>query len=244
MKIPHLVLDSVSKSIDGRQVLDEISLKVPGRKTLAVIGPSGSGKSTLLRTMNRLIEIDYGRIFLRGRSITSINTVTLRRRVGFVPQVPAMFEGKVYHNLRYGLELQGRTDKSPIYSALDDAGLDRSFLYRDASKLSVGEQQRVAIARTLTLQPEVLLLDEPTSALDDRIARRFEATIKRLKKARGLTIVWITHDLAQARRVGDLIAVLEAGRITQVGSVDEVFTRSTKHRNRTDPHSCCRGGVE
>ena len=241
MKAPHLILNDVRKSIDGRQVLDGVTLKVPGRRTLAIIGPSGSGKSTLLRSINRLIEMDSGSIFLRGRSIRSIDPVILRRRVGLVPQVPSMFEGRVHNNLRYGLDLQNRYRKDRIMSALADSGLDRSFLYRDARKLSVGEQQRVAIARTLTLQPEVLLMDEPTSALDERLTRRLESTIKRMQRSRGLTIVWITHDLTQAKRVGDLIAVLKAGRITQFGSVDEVFSRSTKHRGKAHGHECCRG---
>jgi ABC-type multidrug transport system ATPase subunit len=239
----HLELRNVSKILGGREVLRNISFALPRKRSIAVIGSSGSGKSTLLRAINRLIEIDGGAIYLFGQDTSLLGPISLRRTVVLVPQKPEMFPGSVYKNLRYAMDLKSKYDKKKIMNALTDAGLDSSFLYRDAKKLSVGEQQRVAIARALTLEPEVLLLDEPTSALDTKLTRRFEATIKRLKRSRGLSIIWVTHDLAQARRVGDLIAELKKGRLKQFGDVDTILAGSTKHGGHHHPaRGCCIDG--
>jgi putative ABC transport system ATP-binding protein len=190
-----------------------------------------------------LLELDGGAIYLYGQDTSRLKPITLRRKVVLVPQRPEMFPGNVHKNLRFALDLQGRHDRGSILNALADAGLDESFLYRDAGKLSVGEQQRVAIARALTLEPEILLLDEPTSALDVKLTRRFEATIKRLKTARGLTIIWVTHDLAQARRVGDLIAELKKGKLKQFGEKNDIFVVSSKHgSHRHSRRGCCIDG--
>lgn len=231
----------MSKFVGGREVLKNITFSLPRKTAVAVIGPSGSGKSTLLRAVNRLIDIDGGVIFLNGRDTSGYLPVELRRRIGLVLQKPEMFPGSVHRNLRYALDLQDRYDQKLIMRALSDAGLSRSFLFRDAHKLSVGEQQRVAIARTLTLEPELLLLDEPTSAVDEKLAVRFERTIKHFQSTRGLSIIWVTHDLAQARRVGDRIAVLKKGRLIQFGSKDEVFTGTTRHRtHKNSRRGCCK----
>jgi putative ABC transport system ATP-binding protein len=221
-------MENVSKFLAGRSVLENISFELPQGKLLAVIGPSGSGKSTLLRTVNRLIEIDSGRIMISGESIRNKNPVKLRRKIGLVAQTPAMFAGSVHKNIRYGLDLQNRYNKKTVLKALEDAELSSEYLYRNATKLSVGEKQRVAIARTLALEPEVLLLDEPTSALDFKITKRFESTVKHLKASRGLTIIWVTHDLHQAERVGDLGAVIKKGKLKKFGKPSTIFNSSDK----------------
>jgi putative ABC transport system ATP-binding protein len=224
-------MENVSKFLAGRRVLDNISFELPRGKLLAVIGPSGSGKSTLLRTVNRLIEIDSGKILVSGESIRKKNPVKLRRRIGLVAQTPAMFTGSVHKNIRYGLDLQNRYNKKTVLKALEDAELNSEYLFRDASKLSVGEKQRVAIARALVLEPEVLLLDEPTSALDAKITKRFESTIKHLKASRGLTIIWVTHDLRQAERVGDIGAVIQKGKLKKFGKPSTIFSHRNKLRS-------------
>ena len=239
----HLELRNVTKYLGGREVLKNISFALPKSRTVAVIGSSGSGKSTLLRVINRLIEIVSGAVYLYGQDTSQLKTISLRRTVVLVPQKPEMFPGNVHQNLRFALDLQNKYEKNRILNALSDAGLDESFLYRDARKLSVGEQQRVAIARALTLEPEVLLLDEPTSALDEKLTRRFEATIKHLKTNRGLTIIWVTHDLAQARRVGDLIAELKKGRLKQFGEKNKILAGNTRHRSHHHSRrGCCIDG--
>ncbi|UCH90323.1 MAG: phosphate ABC transporter ATP-binding protein [Thermoplasmata archaeon] len=233
-------MDRVSKHLRGRTVLNNISFSLPAGKIMAVIGPSGSGKSTLLRTINRLIEIDSGTIFIYHTSIKKQNPIRIRRKIGLVAQTPAMFEGTVLENIRYGLDLQNKYSKQAVLKALRDAELTTEFLYRKASNLSVGEQQRVAIARALALEPEILLLDEPTAALDSKITRRFEATIKHLKDVRGLTIVWVTHDLAQARRVGDYVGILKRGKLEQFGPASKIFPAATKDHDKAKRGGCCK----
>jgi ABC-type phosphate transport system ATPase subunit len=205
----------IYKNLDGRTVLNNISFKSKPGKILAIVGHSGSGKTTLLKTINRLIELDSGEILLDGESVSNIDPITLRRRVGMVLQIPTMFDGTVKDNIEFGLRLRESNDwtKKRITQALSDAGLTNKFLNRNAQKLSVGEQQRVALARTLVLEPQVLLLDEPTAALDPKMSRKIEATISQLSKSRKLTILWVTHNHAQARRVGDQIGILKNGSL-------------------------------
>jgi len=211
-----LILDSVVKLVDGKRVLDGVSLSIRPKEILAIIGASGTGKSTLLRTINRLTEIDGGHISLDGSPIHHIDPIELRRRIGMVFQLPALFDGTVGANVRYGLELQGISSPERITGAMRAADLPIGCLERDASKLSVGEQQRVSIARALALEPEVLLLDEPTASLDGASTKRIESTIQKLLNKKGLMIIWVTHDRIQAKRVGTRIGLLKDGRIKTI----------------------------
>jgi ABC-type sugar transport system ATPase subunit len=209
-----LRVDNIVKDVDGKRVLDNISFRVNPGQVLALVGHSGSGKTTLLKTINRLIEIDSGEIFLYQQSIKDIDPVILRQRAGMVFQIPTMFDGNVKQNIMFGLKLVDKQiSKKTLLRALQDAGLTEKFLNRNASKLSVGEQQRVAIARALVLEPEVLLLDEPTAALDPKLTYKIENTILHLCKARNLMTLWVSHDHAQARRVGDQLGILKHGII-------------------------------
>lgn len=214
--MPKLVLQGVTKLFGMKKVLDHISLKINEGEAISLIGPSGSGKSTLLRSINRLTDINDGEIPLNDISIYKMDPIVLRQKVCMVFQIPAMFEGSVQENVEYGLKIQNIRDPTRIKQAMIDAGLSAEFLTRNTSKLSVGEQQRVAIARTLALNPEILLLDEPTASLDPELTQRFEATIDNLMRIRDLTIIWVTHDMPQAQRVGDKIAILDGGRIKNV----------------------------
>ena len=206
-------LDSVSKKRHGRKVLDNVSFKAHRGEITVLYGPSGSGKSTILRCINRLIEPDSGSITLGGRDIKSYDPIDLRRRVGMVFQRPAVFPGTVASNISYGLRLQDRSDKGAVLGALRDSGLDRSFLGRNASRLSGGEQQRLCLARALTLDPDILLLDEPTSSLDDKAATRVEGTMRRLIERRELTVIWVTHDMAQVKRLANRVIDIRKGRV-------------------------------
>jgi putative ABC transport system ATP-binding protein len=191
-------LDGVSASRAGRPVLRELSFTVePGRT--AVLGPSGAGKSTLLRLLNRLADPDAGSIRFLGDDVRSLDPLELRRRAVLVPQVPTPLPGSVADNVRYGPGLLGR-DVDPA-RALELAGLDRSFAERDAAKLSVGEQQRVMLARAVALEPEVLLLDEPTAALDEQSKEGVERTLAGLP----CSMVLVTHEPAQAERLADSV---------------------------------------
>jgi putative ABC transport system ATP-binding protein len=191
----------------GRAVLDRFSAAIPEGAT-AVVGPSGAGKSTLLRLLNRLADPDRGEIHYRGRPLGSYEPLALRREVSLVPQLPALLEGTVESNLRYAAGLADQPLE--VEETLRRAGLDPGFAGRDVGKLSVGEQQRAMLARALAQRPAVLLLDEPTSALDHASRDAVEATLARLRSESNLSLVLVSHDPEQARRLGDRVVEMEA----------------------------------
>jgi putative ABC transport system ATP-binding protein len=176
-----------------------------------LLGPSGSGKSTLLRLLNRLADPDEGRVAFHQEDVRSLDVLELRRKASLVPQLPAPLPGTVADNVRYGPRLRGQ--EVEVEKPLRMAGLDDSYASREASRLSVGEQQRVMLARALALEPEVLLLDEPTSALDERAREGVERTLMELAGRSGLSMVVVTHDRGQAERLSRRIVELEDGRI-------------------------------
>jgi putative ABC transport system ATP-binding protein len=206
---PLYELVDVSFAIDSVAILDHVDLVIPGRGITVVLGPSGAGKSMLLRLLNRLDVATGGQVRFRGEPVADIDPLALRRRVGMVFQRPAPFPGTVRDNL---LVADPGCDEDALVAALDDAGLDRTFLDRSADDLSGGEAQRMCLARTLVTRPEALLMDEPTSALDPDARHRLERTARRLADG-GRPLVWVTHDLDQAHRLADDVVVLVAGRI-------------------------------
>jgi putative ABC transport system ATP-binding protein len=191
----------------GRAVLDSFGARIPEGSTV-IVGPSGAGKSTLLRLLNRLADPDRGEISYRGRPLSSYEPLALRREVSLVPQLPALLEGTVESNLRYAAELAG--ESLDPEETLRLAGLDPSFAERDVAKLSVGEQQRAMLARALAQRPSVLLLDEPTSALDHAARDRIEAALAELRRELEISIVLVSHDPEQARRLGDQVLEMPA----------------------------------
>jgi putative ABC transport system ATP-binding protein len=213
-------LRDVSLSRGGQPVLSDISTEIPPGAT-SVVGPSGAGKSTLLRLLNRLADPDSGTIAYNRRPLTEYDPLQLRREVSLVPQLPALLEGSVGHNIDYAAGLAGiEPDRE---RALNLAGLDASFAERDVNKLSVGEQQRVMLARALAQNPQVLLLDEPTSALDEVTRDAVEETLAHLRREIDVSIVLVSHDPAQARRLGDWVLRLEGGRLAETGPVERVL---------------------
>ena len=184
----------------------------------AVVGPSGAGKTSLLRCLNRLEEPHAGRVLLDDEDVRSIAPTELRKRVGMIFQTPQLFEGGVRANVAYGLVRV--TDEAAV-DALAAAGLPETFLERESTALSVGQAQRVCIARALVRGPEVLLMDEPTSALDKDAAAKIESTIAGLTE-RGLTVVLVTHNLEQARRVANRGLLLDDGVAVAEGDLDDV----------------------
>ena len=191
-------LEGVCASRGGRAVLSDLDLEI-GKGATALIGPSGAGKSTLLRLLNRLADPDRGTVRFAGADVRDLEPLELRRRACLVPQLPALLPGSVAHNVRFGPSLCG--EEADVARSLRLAGLDPSYADREGERLSVGEQQRVMLARALALEPEVLLLDEPTSALDARARAGVEATLMRLVHEHGVSAVVVTHDPAQARRL-------------------------------------------
>ena len=202
----------------GRTVLRSVSALFPRAAVTAVVGPSGSGKTSFLRCLNRLDEPRSGRVLLEDVDVKSLAPTELRRRVGMIFQTPVVFEGGVGANLRYGLSEVSDAD---LAAGLESAGLPPSFLDRESSALSVGQAQRVCIARALVRKPDVLLMDEPTSALVKDAAARIETLITELA-GRDLTIVLVTHNLEQARRLATQGFLLVDGRITAAGTIDQL----------------------
>ena len=188
-------------------MLRDLDLSIGGGAT-AVLGPSGAGKSTLLRLLNRLADPDAGTVRFHGEDVRSLDPLELRRRAVLVPQLPAPVPGTVADNVRFGPRLQQR--EIEVARPLELAGLDGGYAEREAGRLSVGEQQRVMLARALALEPEVLLLDEPTAALDDAAK---EAVERALTGLRDVSMVLVTHERGQATRLASRVVELREGRV-------------------------------
>jgi putative ABC transport system ATP-binding protein len=213
-------LDDVSLSRGDRLVLDSVSARIHEGAT-AIVGLSGSGKSTLLRLLNRLADPDAGTISYRGQALVDYDPLKLRREVSLVPQLPSLLEGTVASNLAYAAQLAGK--ELDAGRCLGLAGLDAGFAERDVSKLSVGEQQRAMLARALAQEPRVLLLDEPTSALDHEARDAIEATLTALRRELQISLIVVSHDPEQARRLADRAVRLKRGRVAACGPLEEAL---------------------
>jgi putative ABC transport system ATP-binding protein len=211
------------------KILQKTSIHVDSGEVLAVVGPSGSGKSTLLRLFNRLLEPDSGMVLFAGENIQSIAPQSLRARIPLVTQKPFLFHGSVLDNLQVPARLRRTAlpdvDDPVMRELLELCQVSRSWLIRDARKLSLGQQQRVCLARALTGPCEVLLLDEPTSALDRPAADLMAQTFRQLAEQQSLGIVFVTHDLRLAERCADRVALLLDGAIVETGRPEQVLHR-------------------
>ncbi|MDA8440988.1 MAG: phosphate ABC transporter ATP-binding protein [Peptococcaceae bacterium] len=220
-----IVLDRVSLSRKQggveKKVLSLVSMCVTKGEIYTIIGPSGSGKSTLLRVINRLITASAGTVMYEGKNICDIPVTELRRKVGMVFQQPVLFPGTVESNILYGPKLN-HSEVVPL-EYLRMVGLPEELLHRDVNKLSGGQQQRVSLARSLANKPDVLLLDEPTSALDIRSTEQLEEMINKLVQELQLTVVWVTHNLEQAQRVGKTTLLLVNGQVVEEQNTNEFF---------------------
>lgn len=202
-------LERVGVESGGTVVLDQVDLGLAAGRLTVLVGPSGSGKSTLLRLLNRLEAPTTGVVRFRGRDVASLDPLAHRRTVGMVFQRPVTFGGTAADDLRVAAPEASADD---LRAALAGVGLDVGLLARPTDALSGGEAQRVCIARALLTRPEVLLMDEPTSSLDPA-SREVIELLGRDLVARGVSIVWVTHDMDQAARIADAVVVLRGGRI-------------------------------
>lgn len=202
-------LDHVTLEMNGQRLLDDLTAAVPAKGITVLLGASGSGKTSLLRLLNRLEVPTRGEVRFREQPLDRMDPLGLRRRVGMVFQRPTPFPGTARDNLRIA---DPQASDAAMQDILQTAGLDARFLDRVADDLSGGEAQRLCLARTLLTHPEVLLMDEPTSALDAEATKRLEKTVRRLAD-QGMPMVWVTHDLAQAERLGDHRLTLTNGRL-------------------------------
>lgn len=214
-RVEHLSL-AYPRPLGGgaASILDDVSFTIARGDALTLVGPSGSGKSSLLRCLNRLVEPTSGTVRFDGVDIRSLDPRRLRGRVALVMQTPVLFEGTVRDNLRVRpADAPGDFGEHRLGATLREVGLAPDLLDRDASTLSGGEKQRVTIARALLRDPQALLLDEPTSALDPPSALLVGETISRLRAARGLSIVAVTHQPDLVRRLGGALLYLVTGRV-------------------------------
>jgi len=196
------------------RALQGLSVELPAGAS-CVWGPSGAGKSTMLRLLNRLADPESGRVLFEGKDVREHDPLELRRRAVLVQQLPAPIPGTVAANVAYGARLLHR--KADVDRLLEHVALPRDYRDRDARRLSVGEQQRLMLARALALEPEALLLDEPTSALDERAREQVESTLVHLRDDLGVSLVLVTHDYEQAHRLAEWFVELDGGRVHAVG---------------------------
>ncbi|KAJ7562585.1 hypothetical protein O6H91_03G075400 [Diphasiastrum complanatum] len=215
---PKMAVKNLNRQTDkGELILSGVSIEVTEGTVVGIIGPSGSGKSTLLRALNRLWEPPSDSVFLDGEDVTKLNVISVRRRVGMLFQTPTLFDGTVADNIRYGPGLQGKKlNDGEVEEFLRQADLEPFFAQKSVIGLSVGQAQRVALARTLANAPEVLLLDEPTSALDPVSTQHIENSIHNLCKRRGLTVVIVSHSIKQIQKIADIVYLLVKGEVVEM----------------------------
>ncbi|MFH1014171.1 MAG: phosphate ABC transporter ATP-binding protein [Thermoplasmatota archaeon] len=216
-------------------VLKDVNINIPHQKITVIIGPSGCGKTTLLKSFNRLLEIRdnvriSGKILVDGIDILNpkLFVPDIRKKMGLLSQRPYPLPMSIYENVAYGLRIHKKLTKAELDDAVEhnlkEAGIWREVKDRlrdPASDLSVGQQQRLCVARAIAIQPEILLCDEPTSALDPIAAKQIEKLLVQLKKE--YTVVLVTHTLRQAKRVADHVIFLYFGKVLEQGPAEEVF---------------------
>jgi osmoprotectant transport system ATP-binding protein len=225
-------IENVSKTFDNAKLasVDDLSLVVEEGSTVALIGPSGCGKTTTMRMINRLIDPTSGKIFVNGQDVTQADPVHLRRHIGYVIQSVGLFPhltiGENIASVPRLLGWERNKIDSRVDEMLDLVGLDPAeMLRRYPRQLSGGQRQRIGVARALAADPPVLLMDEPFGAIDpiarERLQNEFRAILKRVRK----TVVLVTHDLDEAIRLGDRVAIMRSGKIVQHDSPDEILSR-------------------
>jgi ABC-type phosphate transport system ATPase subunit len=221
-------LEQVAITKSDKQVLGPVDWTVTEGRITTIMGPSGSGKTSLLRLLNRLDDPAAGRVSYKGEDIAQWDIRALRHEVGMVFQRPELFEGTIEDNLLFGPAMHGTCIN--IDEILELVGLPSSMSTQDVRTLSAGEAQKVSVGRALAVGPRTLLLDEPTSGLDPTATFQIEALTKRLVESPGLTCVFVTHDIEQARRIGDSAILLIDGRKVEDGPIADVLTKPSDPR--------------
>ncbi len=225
-------LAKVRKSYAGRRVVDVDRLEIRRGEFLAIVGPSGAGKSTLLRLLNFLEYADEGQLLYAGQAAEAGMPLALRRQVTTVFQHPALLHSSVENNVAYGLRLRGRRDgREDVRAILARMGLEK-LVRAQARTLSGGEAQRVALARAVIIQPDVLLLDEPTANLDPYNIGLIETVLSEINQSRGTTMVLVTHNIFQAKRLAQRTALMLNGQFVEIAPTHEFLENPQDARTR------------
>ncbi len=232
----NLTVEDLCVSIEGNPILKHINVQIPDNKVTCVIGPSGCGKSTLLKTFDRLIDSVEGvemtgKILMGGKDIVRCggsDLIEMRRRIGLVPQRPCPLPMSIYDNVAYGCRIHGirgrRRLEMTVEYYLREAGLwdeVKDRLHTPANRLSIGQQQRLCLARSLAVEPDFILADEATSALDPMSSKTIEDLFVKLKQR--YTIIMVTHTLRQALRIADYIVFIYMGEVIETGDAEQVL---------------------
>ncbi len=237
---PKINIKDLNIWFDSTQALKNLSMEIYANEILSVIGPANSGKTTFLRMLNRLNELETnfkmtGQVTLDKKDITKINIELLRKKIGMVFALPLPLPLSVFDNVAYGARMHGIKNKKNLLQIVEQA-LQKAYLWEEvkdrlhtsAFKLSGGQQQRLCIARTLAVEPEVILFDEPCSGLDPISTAKVEEAMFKLKK--DYTLVLVTNNVKQAARVGDRTAFFLSGELIEVNKTDKMFTAPSDQR--------------
>lgn len=227
MRMEMIRLEHVTKSFGRYKALDDVSIVVEEGEFLTVIGRSGCGKTTVLRMINGLQKPDSGKVYAAGEDVGEADLIRLRRKIGYVIQNKGLFPHMtVEKNIIYVPVISGQKDKRQNRKLAEEliglVGLEREMLDRYPEELSGGQQQRVGIARALASRPKLLLMDEPFGALDEITKRAMQNELLALQKKLGMTVVFITHDIREAMKLGDRVLVMEQGKIAQCDTPENV----------------------
>lgn len=234
---PQITIQKLNVFYGKRHTLKDINVHIPEKQLTIIMGPSGCGKTTLLKCLNRLIDLVddvkiSGKVTVDGVDIfdSKVDVTAIRKRMGLLSQKPCPLPMSIYDNVTYGPRIHGTKDRKELDQTVEHClrvvGLwndVKDRLNAPASKLSAGQQQRLCLARTLAVKPEVILCDEPTSALDPISAQRVEKKLLELKK--DYTVVVVSHNLRQAKRLADYVIFLYMGELIEHGPAKKIFTR-------------------
>lgn len=240
----HICVQNLNVYYHKEHALKNIDLEIPDKKITAIIGPSGCGKTTLLKSFNRLIDQNddirvTGKVMIDGKNIYNprIEITQFRKKMGLLLQKPYPLPMSIYDNVAYGPRIHGQKNKKKLDEIVEHYLKESSLweevkdrLHSPASKLSLGQQQRLCLARGLAVEPEVILGDEPTSALDPQSSQRIEKKFLELKAT--YTIILVTHILRQARRLADYVVFLYLGNLIEHGPSEEFFNHPKKEMTR------------